>query len=235
MDLETTGILKEEFPELSALDVVPGVGSGIHKNNFYHTLQVLQNICEGPLGSSTGLRWAAVLHDIGKPKTAALDQEGHWTFWNHNMVGAVMASQILDRYQVPTEWKDCICSLVQLHMRPVALATEPVTDSAIRRVMTEAGPLLEPLMELAEADITSKNRETYIQNIRRIRKEMKRIQELDYWESLRPVINGTWLMEKYPGIPGSEIGRIKEDLKRALASGVPNTIEALLPYVNITL
>ena len=228
--LSEAGLLKEIFPELSDLDSVMESPSGaLHKNNFYHTLQVLDNVVNS--GGTEILRWAAVLHDIGKSRCQMPDpQTGTWTFWNHNIIGSKMVKPILTRYQVPKEWHEPIKTLVFLHMRPVALIEESVTDSAVRRLITEAGPLLSDLMVLAEADITSRNRDKYLGNLLKVRDMIKNIIELDAWTNLNPVLNGNWIMDNYELHDPSEIGILKDHLKYAIRDhGVKNTKKDLLP------
>ena len=230
LKLSDTGILKEIFPELSALDYVyVSKTSKIHKNNFYHTLQVLDNVAK--ISTNPILRWAAVLHDIGKSKTQEEDQEsGNWTFYNHNLIGYRMVPGILKMHNVPDEWQNDIKNLVLLHMRPVTLIKEPVTESAVRRVITEAGPQLNDLMCLAEADITSRYRDKYLDNMKIVRKMMNDVISKDYWENLNPVINGNWIMEHCILHDNSEIGVIKDHLKHLIADkGYLNTFEALYP------
>jgi putative nucleotidyltransferase with HDIG domain len=219
------------FPELSALDVIlESVGGEItHKNNFYHTLQVLDHVAI--TNGSPVLRWAAVLHDIGKPVSQALDPEtGKWTFWNHASVGAKMVCPILSRYGVPQEWWYDIKELVYLHMRPVALVKKDITDSAVRRVMTDARHLLGELLDLAEADITSQNRQTYLENLKKVRELIAGVKTKDTWTMTNPVYDGIWIMEHYDIQDPSQIGVLKDHMKELiLTQGVPNTKKDLLP------
>ena len=229
--LSDTGLLREIFPELTALDVVlESIDGGIiHKNNFYHTLQVLDHVAT--VGGSPILRWAAVLHDIGKPATQTLDQgSGKWTFWNHANVGAKMVCPILSRYGVPQEWWNDIKELVYLHMRPVALVKKDITDSAVRRVMTDSGHLLSDLLDLAEADITSQNRQTYLENLKKVRELIAGVKAKDTWTMTNPVYDGIWIMEHYDIQDPSQIGILKDHMKDLILNhGIPNAKKELLP------
>jgi putative nucleotidyltransferase with HDIG domain len=229
--LSDTGLLRGIFPELSALDVVLESidGEVTHKNNFYHTLQVLDHVAA--YSSSPILRWAAVLHDIGKPASQALDQEtGRWTFWNHANVGAKMVCPILARYGVPQEWWYDIKELVYLHMRPIALVKKDITDSAVRRVMTDSGSLLNELLDLAEADITSQNRQAYLENLKKVRELIADVKTKDIWTMTNPVYDGNWIMEHYDIQDPAQIGVLKDHMKGLiLNNGVPNTKKDLLP------
>ena len=215
LELEQSGVLGEIFPELTALDISEISPTGrSYKNNFYHTLQVLDEVARVTGATNPVLRWAAVLHDIGKPRSKALDLEtGTWTFKNHNLEGAKMVPGILRRQQVPSEWVSDIEQLVFLHMRPVVLIKEPVTESAVRRVITEAGPLLQDLLTLAEADVTSRNREKYLENIQILRRSITDVIRRDAWENLNPVLGGNWIMDNYQITDPSQIGQIKERIK----------------------
>ena len=229
--LSDTGLLCEMFPELAALDVVLESVDGeiTHKNNFYHTLQVIDHIAT--LGGSPILRWAAILHDIGKPGSQMLDQEtGKWTFWNHANVGAKMVCPILARYGVPQEWWYDIKELVYLHMRPIALVKKDITDSAVRRVMTDAGQLLNELLDLAEADITSQNRQIYLENLKKVRELIACVRTKDTWTMTNPVYDGNWIMEHYDIQDPSQIGILKDHMKDLILNhGIPNTKKDLLP------
>ena len=229
--LSDTGLLREMFPELVALDVVLESldGEVTHKNNFYHTLQVLDHVAA--LGGSPVLRWAAALHDIGKPASQVIDPEsGKWTFWNHANVGAKMVCPILSRYGVPQEWWYDIKELVYLHMRPVALVKKDITDSAVRRVMTDAGHLLPNLLDLAEADITSQNRQAYLENLKKVRELIAGVKTKDTWTMTNPVYDGIWIMEHYDIQDPSQIGILKDYMKELILNhGIPNTKKDLLP------
>jgi putative nucleotidyltransferase with HDIG domain len=229
--LSDTGLLKEIFPELSALDVVleSSVGGVTHKNNFYHTLQVLDHV--SALGGSPILRWSAVLHDIGKPASQAFDPvTNKWTFWNHSNIGAKMVCPILARYNVPQEWWNDIKELVYLHMRPVALVKKDITDSAVRRVMHDAGHLLSDLLYLAEADITSQNRQIYLDNLKKVRDLITDVKTKDTWTMTNPVYDGNWIMDHYDIQDPSQIGILKDHMKDLIINqGVPNSKINLLP------
>lgn len=227
LHLSETGLLKDVFPELSVLDCV----LGNYKNPFLHTLQVLHNVvCSTQNGNDPVLRWAAVLHDIGKPATA-LEKDGKWSFDFHETAGSKMAPGILERYGVPADWIPRITRLVYLHLRPFKIIAQGVTDSAVRRVITEAAEDLWLLLDLAESDLTGRGRKDKLKILQETRSRYNNVLKFDYWESIRPVTNGTWLIERYPGITGPEITRIKDILKKAISEGCPNTVEALEPII----
>ncbi len=228
--LSDAGLLVDMFPELSALDYVrPGPVS--HKNNYYHTLQVLDHVAA--VSNDPILRWAAVLHDIGKPGTQALDPgTGHWTFWKHASLGSKLAAAVLPAHQVPADWIQSIRTLVYLHMRPVGLVEKSVTPSAVRRLCTEAGPEIWRLLDLAEADITSRAREQYLKNLAEVRNLVQIVMARDLWENTRPVLNGTWMLENLDLPDTNLINPLKDHMKHAiLEQGVPNTPEALWPVL----
>ncbi len=237
VDLQRSGLLPIILPELSALDIVEQKNGRAHKNNFYHTLEVLENVSLTPNPSRGGealwLRWAALLHDIGKTKTKRWDPAIGWTFHNHNYVGAKMVTDIFRRLKLPmgTEMK-YVQKLVDLHMRPQAIADSEVTDSAIRRLLNDAGDDIDDLMTLCEADITSKNevkKKIFIENFRMVREKLADLKVKDYKRLLQPVIDGNEIMELFHLKPSREVGTLKQYLKDAvLDNRVENEHEPLM-------
>jgi len=260
--LQRSGLLGIILPELSALDIVEQRNGRAHKNNFYHTLEVLENICrreqgEGrgeksccidntapdskanhtchlsPLTSHLYLRWAALLHDIGKPKTKRWDPAAGWTFHNHNYVGAKMVAPIFRRLKLPLGAEmHYVEKLVDLHMRPQAIADNEVTDSAVRRLLNDAGDDIDDLMTLCEADITSKNevkKKVFLENFRMVREKLADLVEKDYKRLLQPCIDGNEIMELFGLKPSREVGILKQYLKDAvLDNRVENEREPLM-------
>lgn len=229
--LQRSGLLQIILPELAALDIVEKKEGRAHKNNFYHTLEVLENVCRQ--GAPLWLRWSALLHDIGKTKTKRWEPKAGWTFHNHNYVGAKMVQDIFRRLKLPMGMEmRYVQKLVDLHMRPIAIADEEVTDSAVRRLLNDAGDDIDDLMTLCEADITSKNevrKQLFLENFRMVREKLADLKEKDYKRLLQPVINGNEIMELFHLSPSREVGVLKQYLKDAvLDNKVENERESLM-------
>lgn len=255
VELQRCGLLSLILPEVSALDIVEERAGRKHKNNFYHTLEVLDTVAkdtaemlregkreglEGPLADSRErvlyLRWAALLHDIGKPKSKRWDNVVGWTFHNHNFLGMKMVRPLFNRIKLPLDERmKYVEKLVELHMRPINIADDEVTDSAVRRLLFEAGDDIDDLMLLCEADITSKNEQRkrgFKENYQLVRRKLIDIEEKDRIRNFQPPVDGLEIMELFHLQPCREIGILKTALKDAILDGiVPNEHNSALAFI----
>jgi poly(A) polymerase len=229
-----TGLLKKIFPQmvdLSGAEFIDGIG---HKDNFYHTLKVLDNVAER--SDKLWLRWAAILHDIGKPATKRFEEGAGWTFHGHEVVGGRMVSKIFSQLKLPLgEEMKYVKKLVELHLRPISLTNENITDSAIRRLLFDAGDDFDDLMILCQSDITSKNKlkvKRYIANFEMVRQRCKEVEENDHIRNWQPPITGDIIMQTFGIPPSRPVGLIKDAIKDAILDGIiTNDYETAYQYM----